>query len=107
MPWYLFKADHGPGHQSSSKEYKYFDRALSEKEKGCAWGHWTDQWEHPVGKVTLVRKLPKAVRSERIEHYQSEIKHRIEHYRSEIKHYWAKIKHYRTMLTRLGAKKNP
>jgi hypothetical protein len=61
--------------------------------------------------VTLVRKLPKAVRSERIKHYRSEIKHRIKHYRSEIKHYrseikhcWTEIKHYRAMLVRLGSK---
>jgi len=93
MPWYKFSCQHGPGHQSSSEEYFYSDIPMSREEKEDAWGAWSAGREHPVGKVAPARKLPEAARSERIEHY-----------RSEIKGYRIGIKHCRAMLVRLGSK---
>lgn len=66
MPWYHIYASHGPGHQSSSGYYRWYDEKLSpdeEKEifedlfRGCDW---------PIGKVVLLKALPVDIKQSKI-----------------------------------------
>jgi len=79
MPWYRFSANHGPGHQSRSEEYRYFDKRIDKEEKEFQWNYIFDTFEYdwPIGNVTCVRKVPEAVRTNMIEDYKDKKAHAV------------------------------
>lgn len=59
MPWYLIYANHGPGHQSRSESYRYFEKPLKTRdEKRAVWEDEMGTLYNPIGKVLLVDGLP-------------------------------------------------
>jgi len=72
MPWYKFDAIHGPGHQSSSVKYEWYDEEPDENSLKYEWDSWVRDWEWPIGKpgVTKVDELPDEVRHRKIERYK-------------------------------------
>lgn len=76
MPWYRIFANHGPGHQSSSEFYSFFEEPLTTKEsRESAWQDAFDRYDDAIGDVELVDKLPHHIREQKIEHCRAIIDH--------------------------------
>lgn len=75
MPWYLFYASHGPGHQFRTEEYEYVDHQLRGTERKERWQDWAREMDWPVGGVRRVHRLPEqeVVRMRSV--YKSRISH--------------------------------
>ena len=73
MSWYRIEADYGPGHQSHSGEYQWFDRKLTRAEKQEVFEETFKGHDWPVGSVSVVSKLPKKVVEEKILQYKRTI----------------------------------
>lgn len=58
MPWYHIYADHGPGHQSHTQFYQWYDEKLSRQEARDQFEAIFADKRWPVGHVTLLQKLP-------------------------------------------------
>lgn len=79
MPWYRIFASHGPGHQSSTEFYRWYEQSLdTEEKKKAAWeaefdnGHYFD-W--PIGDVELCGGLPQNIFEEKVEGFKSKIQY--------------------------------
>lgn len=72
MAWYKLHASHGPGHQSSDEEYRWYDGKMDEALKREIWEDWCAdlRLDWPIGDMKLVRKLPQEVRERKIEQYR-------------------------------------
>jgi hypothetical protein len=78
MPWYRIFANHGPGHQSSTEFYCWYEKPLDTKEKRKeAWETAFDdvRYDWPIGDVELVDKLPQHIHDEKIASFQLDIAH--------------------------------
>lgn len=58
MPWYKFYANHGPGHQGHSEEYKYFTEPIRGDERKERWLEWCRDWDDSIGGVKPVHRVP-------------------------------------------------
>ena len=76
MSWYKVDIRHGPGHQSRTVEYLYFDdkdwASVSEEDKkqeafDMVVQHW---WEWPIGNVTKIAELPERVRQQKLSFFE-------------------------------------
>jgi hypothetical protein len=76
MAWYKVDIRHGPGHQSRTTKYLYFDdedwESVSEEDKkkeafDMVVEYW---WEYPIGNVTRIVELPEEIRQEKIEFFK-------------------------------------
>jgi hypothetical protein len=74
VPWYKFHADHGPGHQSHTTHYRWYDEKLSEGGEEDEWHSLFDDLSWPIGKSTIVKKIPEDVRKRKIENCKLAIK---------------------------------
>lgn len=76
MPWYLIYANHGPGHQSRSESYRYFEKPLKTRdEKRGVWEEEMGTLYDPIGKVIAVDGLPAHVLDAKMVNAQSSIAH--------------------------------
>ena len=78
MPWYRIFANHGPGHQSSTEVYHFFEKPLNTKERrDDAWEEvfGYGEYDDPSGGVELCDKLPQHIHDSKIKSLQSEIEH--------------------------------
>jgi hypothetical protein len=79
MPWYKFYADHGPGHQSHSEDYRYHAEPLRKADRADEWEEWIYGFRHiqshAIGDIKLVRKLPEKIRKAKLEAAKSNLKH--------------------------------
>lgn len=66
MPWYRLKVDHGPGHQTSTERYEWSDEVLTKDGKEEMFNSLCNCMEYPIGKITLVKKLPEKVKTDQI-----------------------------------------
>lgn len=66
MPWYRFYADYGPGHQSHSAVYRWFDSPLNREEKQENFEDIFRDREWPAGSVLRLRGLPADIKSQKI-----------------------------------------
>jgi len=76
MPWYRIFANHGPGHQSSTEFYCWYEKALDTKEsRKDAWEESFERYDDAIGDVELVDRLPHHIREQKIEHCRAIIDH--------------------------------
>lgn len=78
MPWYRIYANHGPGHQSSTEFYRWFEKPLATKEsRKDAWeGIFDDgRYDWPIGDVERVDRLPQHIYDEKVSGYWNSINH--------------------------------
>lgn len=81
MPWYVFSAIHGPGHQSGSRKgrpeppehYHWFPEPLSEIEREELWHTLASDLRNPKGDLTMIDKLPEDVRQAKLKEYKREV----------------------------------
>jgi len=75
MPWYRIYANHGPGHQSSSEHYRFFEKPLDKAGKKEAWHEIYDDGRHdwPIGDVELVDALPQHIHDSKVASTQASI----------------------------------
>jgi hypothetical protein len=73
MPWYKFYADYGPGHQSHSAEYRWYDKPQSPREKKEEFYRIFGDKEWPVGKCILLKGLPTDIAPQKIQNAQDMI----------------------------------
>ena len=60
MPWYKFHAVHGPGHQSTTDEHRFFNEPIeSDGALGDAWHDWAgrEQFDNAIGGCTLATEM--------------------------------------------------
>ena len=78
MAWYKLSATHGPGHQSSTHEYRFSKRRLTEGDRGRWWNSWVDSryMRDPRGDVDLIQPsdIPNEERSEMIKDARERMK---------------------------------
>lgn len=77
MPWYRIFASHGPGHQSSSEHYRWFEKELDKQGKEDAWEEIfaNERYDWPIGDVEQVRGLPAHILEGKMSGCRSEIAH--------------------------------
>lgn len=77
MPWYRIFASHGPGHQSSSEHYRWFDKELDEQGRKDAWDEIfaNERYDWPIGNVDKVKGLPAHILDGKLSNCRSEIEH--------------------------------
>ena len=77
MPWYKFEAQHGPGHQSNTINYEWYDddEQLTKEEQREEWECKFRDCDYPIGKVTKLRKLPEHIIKSKIKMYKDDIEH--------------------------------
>jgi hypothetical protein len=77
MPWYRIYANHGPGHQSSTEFYRWYEKPLDTKDKRKeAWEEeFAYNYDWPIGDVELCDKLPQHIHDNKIKGFQSDIEH--------------------------------
>ena len=73
MPWYRFIAHHGPGHQSTTVLYEWFDSQLSRLRQRAAFDRLFEDKDGPVGIVKMVRSLPKEERERKADGFRGQI----------------------------------
>lgn len=73
MSWYKCEARHGPGHQSHSVFYEWYDKPLSKEEKKFLFEDVFGDKEWPIGGIRAVGRLPEKVRQNKINLYKSKI----------------------------------
>jgi|SRR5271157_1412757 len=61
MPWYHIYASHGPGHQSYTDKYRYFEKPLSKEEKKNVFENDMGGYYDPIGKVIEIKALPEHI----------------------------------------------
>lgn len=76
MPWYRIFASFGPGHQSSSEHYRFFEKPLDRAGKKDAWEELFDDGRHdwPIGDVELVDSLPQHIHEGKVESAHASIR---------------------------------
>lgn len=74
MPWYKFYASHGPGHQSETIFYRWYDEVLNKDLRDEFWQDAFRENEWPIGGVRLCAKLPEKVHREEIDRHNRRIK---------------------------------
>ena len=95
MPWYFLTFDFGAGHQSHSETYEWSDDVLRGVEREEFWRHIAPSHsDHVIGKVRMVKKLPKEVWEENMRMYKQGMKY----YRRKIRELKETgiLKNYRT-----------
>lgn len=79
MFWYKFLANYGPGHQSKSIEYRFFEYSLDDEELRCELEYWArDRFPHTsqiYAKADQVDCLPRDIHKREIQKYKSSIQH--------------------------------
>jgi hypothetical protein len=78
MPWYKFLADHGPGHQSRTTIFKWYESPLKGEDREEAWHDvFGDErrYNDPIGNVRLVKKLSEDVRASKAVDYRRMLDH--------------------------------
>jgi hypothetical protein len=78
MPWYRIFANHGPGHQSSTEFYRWYEEALATKQqREDAWeeAFGDGRYDWPIGDVELCDRLPHHIREQKIEGCRNTIEH--------------------------------
>jgi len=75
MPWYRIPVSHGPGHQSKSEDYRWSDKPMSKDEKEDWFNEYSSYMNYAIGKITIVKKLPKKVKEEKLWTYKARIKY--------------------------------
>ena len=75
MPWYKLTADHGPGHQSTTKEYFWVSRPLSKGEKEDYFDYYCSDMESPIAEIQMVKKLPEKVKKEQLDTMKTKIEY--------------------------------
>lgn len=76
MPWYRIFAKHGPGHQSFTEVYRFFEKKMLREEKKEAWDTVFDYgFEYPIGNVQLVKALPQHIYDRQVESAKYDLSH--------------------------------
>lgn len=75
MAWHKITIQHGPGHQGKMIRYIWRDHRLLKGGKEALFHAACDPyWQHPIGTVVRVRKLPTSVYMAKIAHANALIK---------------------------------
>lgn len=75
MGWYRFYATHGPGHQSRSERYLYFEEPLSDEEQEERWDALFRHKDWPIGDTEKVDALPEKERERQIRDYRGRLEY--------------------------------
>lgn len=74
MSWYFLTFDFGGGHQSHTESYEWSDDVLKGKDREEFWSvRAPSHSDHVIGKIRMVKKLPKKVWEERMKGCKSSI----------------------------------
>jgi hypothetical protein len=73
VPWYKFYATHGPGHQSETVFYRWYDEVLSSDLRNEFWQDEFRDREWPVGYVRRVPRLPRSVWYELVREFEGRL----------------------------------
>ena len=76
MPWYRFHAIHGPGHQSTTEWYKWYNYSLTNYDLDDVIGHYcnANYLRNYIAVMRLVHKLPANVHANMLKGAVSNVK---------------------------------
>src|SRR5271157_2547413 len=75
MPWYRIYAMHGPGHQSDSEFFRWYDAPLTAGDKSDVFSDVFDHYDDAIGDVELVAKLPQHIHDEKVSAAEASIQY--------------------------------
>ena len=73
--WYRFEFNHGPGHQSQTVQYFWYDVVLTTREQREEWDTAAEQFNGAIGSIKAVQQLPTRIRRFKILHCREQIKY--------------------------------
>ena len=71
--WYKIYADHGPGHQSHTTYYKWFDEPLTKDDRQFEFDDHFKETHWPIGYVKKIKRLPSNIRESKIEDWTEKL----------------------------------
>lgn len=75
MPWYRFYAMHGPGHQSDTERYEFYEKPLTDEQRESYWHDFFNDFNNPKGGVEKVETIPARVHSDKVDECKRSIRY--------------------------------
>lgn len=73
MPWYKCVAYHGPGHQSCSVRYEWFETRLGRSQRKALFDEMFENKDRAIGEMREVKRLPQTERERKIADFRGQV----------------------------------